>query len=686
MGLVVYCQLSLAANADINSLDEIVISATRTDQRVIDTAASINVTSAEQIHDAQPEESLSEPLERIPGISALNRQNYAQDLLISSRGFGANSTFGARGIKIYVDNIPGTVADGQGQISHIDLASADRIEVLRGPYSVLYGNSAGGVISVFTENGKPGAEVTSYFSSGSFGQLKSGIKFDGDQNGINYVLDDGTLHTDGTRDHSAADRINVNSKLGFKIGQDTSLSFVVNSVSLGAQDPLGLTATQLAADPRSAQNVGSYNTRKNVAQSQGGLVVSQQLSSNDLITISPYSGDRHTTQFLATTNSGVINLNRNFYGMDSNWQHSKEIGNLLLKVVVGIDSNENDDHRLAYTNSTGNQTGNATQDYTMKARNLDVYIQTELRPSNHLTLNAGLRQSETMLSSFSNLQSLISPGSNVYQDKTGMASIQYFFQDEANVYLSYGSGFDTPTLNQVFYSPSYVNGLNANVISSANNAGNINLQAARTQQVEIGLKDKISSATDASIAIFDANTSNDIVIDSSNFGKTAFTNAPKTRRQGFELSAQSLLPYQLQFSLAYTFLIAKVDQAYLESNGTAVNAGSRIPGVPSQSLFSELIWRTTDKSFEVAAEGIARGSMAANDVNGAFSAGYGILNLRTAFKQETGAWTVSEFIRLDNIFDRSYVGSVIVNQASSMYYESAPSRNWFAGLKASYKF
>ena len=686
MGLVVYCQLSLAANADINSLDEIVISATRTDQRVIDTAASINVTSAEQIHDAQPEESLSEPLERIPGISALNRQNYAQDLLISSRGFGANSTFGARGIKIYVDNIPGTVADGQGQISHIDLASADRIEVLRGPYSVLYGNSAGGVISVFTENGKPGAEVTSYFSSGSFGQLKSGIKFDGDQNGINYVLDDGTLHTDGTRDHSAADRINVNSKLGFKIGQDTSLSFVVNSVSLGAQDPLGLTATQLAADPRSAQNVGSYNTRKNVAQSQGGLVVSQQLSSNDLITISPYSGDRHTTQFLATTNSGVINLNRNFYGMDSNWQHSKEIGNLLLKVVVGIDSNENDDHRLAYTNSTGNQTGNATQDYTMKARNLDVYIQTELRPSNHLTLNAGLRQSETMLSSFSNLQSLISPGSNVYQDKTGMASIQYFFQDEANVYLSYGSGFDTPTLNQVFYSPSYVNGLNANVISSANNAGNINLQAARTQQVEIGLKDKISSATDASIAIFDANTSNDIVIDSSNFGKTAFTNAPKTRRQGFELSAQSLLPYQLQFSLAYTFLIAKVDQAYLESNGTAVNAGSRIPGVPSQSLFSELIWRTSDKSFEVAAEGIARGSMAANDVNGAFSAGYGILNLRTAFKQETGAWTVSEFIRLDNIFDRSYVGSVIVNQASSMYYESAPSRNWFAGLKASYKF
>ena len=164
----------------------------------MDTAASIDVVTSGQIHDGQPEQNLSEPLARAPGIFALNRQNYAQDLLISSRGFGANSTFGARGIKIFVDGIPGTAADGQGQISHIDLASADHIEVMRGPFSVLYGNSAGGVISVFTQNGGPGREVTPYFSAGSYAQRKYGLKFDGEQNGVNYVLDAGSLHTDGS--------------------------------------------------------------------------------------------------------------------------------------------------------------------------------------------------------------------------------------------------------------------------------------------------------------------------------------------------------------------------------------------------------------------------------------------------------------------------------------------------------
>ena len=203
--------------------EQIVVSASQIVQRVMDTAASISVIGSRELHDAQAEQNLSESLLRTPGIFALNRQNYAQDLLISSRGFGANSTFGARGIKIFVDGIPGTAADGQGQISHVDLASADHVEVLRGPFSVLYGNSAGGVISVFTENGKPGVAATPYFSGGSYGQRKYGLKAAGEQGQINYLADAGSLHSDGYRDHSSVDRTNENAKLTFKLGQDTTL-------------------------------------------------------------------------------------------------------------------------------------------------------------------------------------------------------------------------------------------------------------------------------------------------------------------------------------------------------------------------------------------------------------------------------------------------------------------------------
>ena len=689
-------QTQFIANASAleNQLDPVVVSASRTEQRMMDTAASIDIVNSQQLHNGQAEQNLSEPLERTPGIFALNRQNYAQDLLISSRGFGANSAFGARGIKLIVDGIPGTAADGQGQISHIDLPSANRIEVMRGPFSVLYGNSAGGVINVFTENGKPGVEVSPYFSAGSYGQRKYGLKADGEQNNINYVIDAGTLHTDGYRDHSLADRKNENAKLGFKFGQDTSVTLVANNVNLSAQDPLGLTAAQLQINPRQAgTNAVTSDTRKSVDQTQVGVDLTQRISSNDSITLTPYHGERHTIQYLAASTlpkatNGVINLQREFYGMNSKWLHSGVVADMPLKLVTGFDTNQNQDHRQTFDNISGQQqpfnSASKNQDYGMSARNLDEYLQGELRPSERLAFTVGARHSETTLNATSN-NTLASLGSHTYQATTGMVSVQYYMQENTNVYLSYGTGFDTPTLNQIIYSASYVN------VPSGTNTGNIGLNAASTQQLEIGLKSQISQAARVTVAVFDANTSDDIVVASSNFGRTAYMNIPKTKRQGLELNTQWQLPYQLQASLAYTLVDATVQQAYqININNTlplkTINVGNRIPGVPRQGLFAELMWLNADKSLEFAVEGKAADSIAANDLNQESASGYGIMNLRAVFRQNADAWSFSEFARFDNVFDRAYVGSVIVNQASSQFYESAPGRNWLAGAKATYTF
>ncbi len=668
--------------------EQIVVSASQIVQRVMDTAASISVIGSRELHDAQAEQNLSESLLRTPGIFALNRQNYAQDLLISSRGFGANSTFGARGIKIFVDGIPGTAADGQGQISHVDLASADHVEVLRGPFSVLYGNSAGGVISVFTENGKPGVAATPYFSGGSYGQRKYGLKAAGEQGQINYLADAGSLHSDGYRDHSSVDRTNENAKLTFKLGQDTTLYVVANGVALRALDPLGLTAAQWQSSPSAAgSGAASFNTRKSVDQTQGGTVFQQRLGPGDTATLSLYDGDRQTTQYLASAVNGVVNLQRNFHGLAGKWLHQGEVAGMALKLVGGVDSNQNQDHRLTFSNAAGQALVAASdQDYAMSARNLDGYFQGELRPDERLALTLGARQSATSLSAISN-NALASLGEHNYRAMTGMASAQYYVRDDSNLYLSYGSGFDTPTLNQILYSPSYVN-------FAGTNSGNMALQAARTRQVEIGFKSEIPGKAQLRGAVFQADTRNDVVIAASNGGKTAYLNAPRTSRQGVELSAQWQLPYQLQASLAYTYLQATVEQAYTvnitnTSNVTTantVNAGNRIPGVPGQGIFAELLWRRPDKSLEFALEGRASGSMAANDLNRAYAAGYGIVNFRALVRQELGQWSVSEFARIDNLFDRSYVGSVIVNQAASQFYEGAPGRNWLVGVKGTYRF
>ena len=666
-------------------LDEIVVSASGYEQKILDTAASINVVNRNQIQNGQAMDNLAEPLNRVPGIFALNRQNYAQDLQISSRGFGANSTFGTRGIKIFVDNIPGTVADGQGQISHIDLPSTERIEVMRGPYSVLYGNSSGGVISIFTQDGGPNKGVEPYFEVGSYSQRKAGVKASGIYRDTNYLLDVGDFHTNGYREHSVADRFNANSKLKFKMGGDTIVTFIANNVNLSAQDPLGLTSSQLAANPKQAGNSAiSQNTRKSVLQSQTGATIDTRVDQENQLLFTPYYGQRHVTQFLAAQSNGVIDLKRNFYGMDSKWVHKSQMLEMPFTLVGGVDMNENDDQRMTYQNNGGVQ-GALGQNYRMSAKNFDQYAHLDWRLLERLSLNMGARNSTTTLSSISNSPALsnTSSGSNTYQALTSMMSLQYFLTELSNVYVSYGSSFDTPTLNQVTY--------NSNFSSS-----NFGLSAATTKQLEVGFKSKVSKSAQVNVALFNANTTNDIVVGASSFGRTAFTNAPKTNRQGMELGSQFKLPYDFEMNLAYTWLNATVKEAYsytyqatgIPTTTNVVLSGNRIPGVPNQGLFSELLWVKPNKSMEAAVEARVNGSMAVNDINSLSMAnGYAVMNIRGVLRQElSGGWSSSQFFRVNNILDRSYVGSVIVNQASSQFYEAAPGRNWIIGGNASYQF
>ena len=672
----VFIELALANNPEYEAppLDEIVVSASGYEQKIMDTAASINLVTINQIQNGQARDNLSEPLNRVPGIFALNRQNYAQDLQISSRGFGANSTFGTRGIRLIVDNIPGTVADGQGQISHIDLPSTDRIEVMRGPFSVLYGNSSGGVIRVFTQDGGPKTEVQPYFEVGSYGQRRAGLKASGKSDELGYVIDVGQFHTNGYRDQSAADRRNANAKLSFMGGPDTRITLIANNVSLRAEDPLGLNINQLISNPKQAgTNAISKNTRKSVDQTQTGASIDFRINANNNLLFTPYLGQRRTIQFAS---ANVIDLERSFYGVDGKWTHQNKLFDMPISLVSGISMNENDDHRRTYTNTGGIAVFDSTssQNYAMSAKNFDQYLQADLRITERLVFNTGIRNSQTTLSSNTNNTLTTSVGSNAYRAMTHMASLQYYLTEITNVHVSYGSSFDTPTLNQVLYDSSY-------------SGSNFGLLAAKTKQVEIGLKSKILQTTQINLSIFNANTINDIVIGGSSSGRTYFTNAPKSNRQGIEGSVQFKLPYHLESNIAYTWLSATVKEAYL-NNGAYVLSGNRIPGVPNQGLFAELLWVKPNKSMETAIEGRVNGSMAVNDSNSDYMApGYAVMNIRGVLRQEfAGGWSFSQFFRINNVLDRSYVGSVIVNQSSSQYYEPAPTRNWMIGAKASYQF
>ncbi|HEY4956171.1 MAG TPA: TonB-dependent receptor, partial [Caldimonas sp.] len=257
----------------------VVVTATRTEVAPFDVPASIDRIGGDAIRDGRLQVNISESLGGVPGLLARDRQNYAQDVQISVRGFGARSTFGIRGVRLYVDGIPATLPDGQGQITNVDLGSAERIEVLRGPFSALYGNSAGGVIQVFSEEGSGPPTFATSVAGGSYGTSRVGAKASGAIGTFGYVVSGSIFNTDGYRDHSAAERRIANAKLTWRPDDADKWTLVVNSVALPtAFDPLGLTRAQFDTDPRGVDpSATMFDTRKSVDQTQLGLIYERRL-------------------------------------------------------------------------------------------------------------------------------------------------------------------------------------------------------------------------------------------------------------------------------------------------------------------------------------------------------------------------------------------------------------------------
>ena len=682
ISLAVTCLFATTAFAADTLLEEVVTSVNRYEQKAFDTAASVNVINKSQIQDSQPMINISESLVRVPGLNA-QFHNYAQDLLLSSRGFGSNSTFGARGIKIYVDGIPATMADGQGQVSHIDLASAEKIEVIRGPFASIYGNSAGGVINVYSQTAKPGtSEVEAYGSYGSFATSRTGVKALGESNGINYLLDANELSTNGYRVNGGANRNNENAKLGFNLGDDSQVTLVANKVSIRAEDPLGVNQGLVNLQSRgmgynctnsSCPAVGSnYQTHKDVDQTQGGFEYVKRIDANNYFKAVAYGGDRSQSQQQApstsTGASSTLQLSRHYYGLDTQYSSSFNLASLPMRMITGLSYQQNQDH------STTNWGALADANYA--ASSFDQYLQVEAFLSDKYTLSSGIRHTDVVLTADNNKTGWVHDSWN-YGATLPMASLTFNLDQLTNTYISVGKGFDSPTLNQIKYSYG---------VSGFQTTPNTSLMSSNTTQYELGIKRKLGSSGVVNIAIFDAETINEAVVDINSSGKTAFVNAPNTRRQGLEFFAQSNLMANFGASLSYTYLLAKVTQGYTTDSGSVVNSGNMLPGAPKNNLFADLYWRTSNQSVDYGFETVAVSGMYANDTNSSLTSGYVVFNARAGFKQTYQGWTFSEYLRLNNLTDKYYVSSVIVNQAGSNYFEPAAGRNYMAGVRATYKF
>jgi len=689
------------ALAQISS-EPVVISASGSELRVFDTPYAVGVVDAEALRAAGPMVNLSEALARVPGLVVSNRHNYAQDLQINSRGFGARASFGVRGLRLYADGLPASGPDGQGQVTSFDLAGAQRIEVLRGPFSALYGNSSGGVIALvsaaptkreLTLDGDAGSDGLRQWRLGIAAPLGSGWSLRAQVS---------RFQTDGFRPQSQAERSLGNVRLGWD-GERDRVIVVLNAINQPALDPLGLTRAQFEQNPDQTTGVAlpqdmpgqadRFNTRKNTWQDQAGVSWRHRFADAGALReslVSLYRGQRSVTQWqsipvatqtAATQPGGVIDFDRSFNGADARlvWRWALADGR-QAQLVAGVAADRSAEDRRGFENFSGTGadrllgvSGRLRRDEHNRVETRDVYAQGEAQFAAHWTATLGLRSGRVDFESTDRYivgSNRDDSGALAYRYSNPVAAIQWRAADGLQLYLSAGRGFESPTFNELAYRPDGQPGFNSA------------LRAQTSRQWELGAKWReptLGLALDA--ALFDARSDDEIGVASNSGGRSTFRNVGRTQRQGAELDLRWRIAPTWRAQVTATLLQATYTDGFnvcasvpCSTPTLPVPAGNRIAGTLARSGFAELAWQPV-QAVELAVEARGQGRLPVNDVNSDFAAGYGLLALRARWQFGLGPGRLDLLARLDNLADRRVAGSVIVNEGNSRFFEPAPGRS-----------
>ncbi len=695
---------------DAGALSPVVVSAERSGGGIWRGVASVDVVGGDELRDGQAQVNLSECLGRVPGLVIRNRQNYAQDLQISVRGYGARATFGVRGVRLFVDGIPASAPDGSGQAANFPLGSADRVEVVRGPMAALYGASSGGALLLYTEDGQQPAQWRTGVVAGSDGLWRASTQVTGQTGtqqapGWSYALDVSGFATDGTRPQSAADRTTANVKLS-RSHEGGRTVLVFNRHSSSALDPQGLSRVEFDANPDQT-NAGaiSFNTRKTVSQTQLGLAFEQALGGGHKLELMGYGGQRQVVQFQslprtsqtpnivngvdrnAGSSGGVIDLDRDYWGWNARWRHERDWQGGRLSLSAGLASDHQSDSRKGYENFIGTTLGvqgKLRRDEVNRAQTLDPYVQAEWRTQD-LTLMGGVRHTRTKYESADRYIVGVNgddSGSKSYSATLPVVGVRWQWSPAVQVFASISKGYEIPTLNEVAYRSGGVSGFNTH------------LNAARSTSAELGLRGRADQLRWSATA-FDIRTDDEIVVQNNTGGRTTFQNAGRTLRQGLDLAGEWRTG-PVTLTSAYTWMRANYQDAFMTCTSAGcptannpqvqVPANNRIPGLPKHQLFAQAAWDTGWAGSRITLEARHTGKVMVNDLNTDAAAAHTLFNLGVQFKQDRGDWTLREFVRVDNLTDRKHAGSVIVNDGNSRFFEPGPGRKFMLGLEAQRRF
>ena len=650
-------------------LDEIVISATRIETTVREVARSISVADQDRIQNGTQQLALDEALAGTPGLYMQNRYNFAQDLRVSLRGFGARSAFGIRGIKVVVDGIPETLPDGQAGVDSIDLGSATRIEILRGPSSSLYGNSSGGVITIESERGTKDAFVEANLAAGDLGYERYQLKAGGQAGKFDYMVNVASREIDGYREHSVSEGTMLNSRLGIRLNESDSLAVALSHTDQPmAQDPGGINAAQAVLAPTSARGANLlYDGDEALDQQRIGLVYKRERSLGSLV-LKNYYVWRDFSNKLPFEGGGSVDLQRFFYGFGGLYT----FGDVLpekLQLTVGFDVDRQDDERQRFDNLQGT-IGPLVFDQDEKVDGDGLYVQSSYQLNDQWNLSAGLRYDEI---NFDVTDRYLGDG-----DDSGEVS---FDQGSYSLGLSYdlgdavlfgtiSSSFETPTTTE---------------LANPDGSGGFNqsLSPQTAVNYEIGLKSGRESFY-YELAVFRIDLENELVPFElpASPGRTFYSNAGKSSRTGIETALSWTSEAGLGIDASLTWSDFTFDE-FIDDNGNDFS-GSTLPGLPEYFGYVGFKYES-DGGFRVVFDTTYSGNLFANNANTVKVPSYSVSGLRASYEFQNGKWKLRPYLGINNVFDEGYNSNIRINAFGGRYFEPAPDRNIYAGFVARFQ-
>ena len=672
--------LCLTAQA-AEPIEEVVITSTRIENYGMEIPAAISLVSRDDVQLGRQSLGLDESLGRVPGLFFQDRYNFAQDLRIAIRGFGSRAAFGIRGIKLFEDGIPLTLADGQSGVDDIDLGSTDRIEVIRGPSSSLYGAASGGIISLFSESGGGAPFLEANLGMGEYNQRKYQLKAGGGLGKLNYMINGSHLLFDGYRDLSEVEHTMLNSKFGYALDDSSSLTVLFNLVdSPIANDPGGLTLAAAAADPVQAnpRNISS-KAGESISQKRFGLVYKKAFNEEHSITLRNYYLWRDFQNFLPigshipnVEHDGVVEFDRFFYGAGAQYNYDGALANWPTRFTAGVDMDIQSDDRQRYINNAGIK-GTLSFDQLEEAEAVGFYFRNELDFTEKLMLTFGGRYDIVDLSVDDRTLGNGDQSSELsFEEFSPTVGLSFNIYPGLYLYGNYASSFETPTFTEL-----------ANPTRSLNvNLGGFNNVAAQTaDSFEIGMKGSVfEDRVYFDLAFFTMQVDDEIT-NISNQGSRGFFENADTSRDGFEATVVADVLDGLRWTSAYTYSDFEFDRFQT----TPAYVGNDLPGLPGQQFYTELSY-THPSGVYIIWDALYVDEIYVNNANSEKTGEYAVANIRAGYRHTLGGFEISPYVGINNMFDESYFGNIRINAVGNRYYEPAPDMNVYGGLSIRHTF